>query len=321
VSSRADRDRDRDPELERVVEALGELAQRAIPIGPLTTYRVGGAARVFCQPDSEEELERLVTALSGSAVPVLVIGKGSNLLVADRGWDGVCVHLGEHFAAIELHEAEVVAGAATAYPVLARRTAASGWTGLEWAVGIPGSVGGAVRMNAGGHGAETRDRLVSCRLVDLVGTGDRWVPASELELGYRHSAIQPTELVVAARYHLDAGDAGESSARISEIVRWRRANQPGGQNAGSVFTNPPDDSAGRLIEAAGLKDMRVGTASVSEKHANFIQADPDGSADDVRRLVATVQRLVADRLGVELHVELRMVGWDPSLEGGDQSCS
>jgi UDP-N-acetylmuramate dehydrogenase len=311
-------------ELERIAGALGDLAQREVRIGRLTTYRVGGAAAVFCEPDSEAELERLVAALSGTPVPVLVIGKGSNLLVADRGWDGVCVRLGEFFATIEPiapETLEVVAGAATAYPVLARRTAAASLTGMEWAVGIPGSVGGAVRMNAGGHGAETRDRLVGCRLVDAVGGSDRWVPASALRLGYRHSTIRASELVVSARYHLDEGDAGQSSARISDIVRWRRENQPGGQNAGSVFTNPPQDSAGRLIDAAGLRGLRLGTAAVSEKHANFIQADPGGSAEDVRRLVEEVQRLVAGRLGVELAIELRMVGWDPSLGRGDRSCS
>lgn len=311
-------------ELERISATLGDLARREVQIGPLTTYRVGGAAAVFCEPDSEAELERLVTALSGTRAPLLVIGKGSNLLVADRGWDGVCVRLGEFFSTIEPIAAralEVVAGAAAPYPVLARRTAAASLTGMEWAVGIPGSVGGAVRMNAGGHGAETRDRLVGCRLVDLAGGSDRWVPASALHLGYRHSAISASELVVAARYHLDEGDARQSSARISEIVRWRRDNQPGGQNAGSVFTNPSKDSAGRLIDAAGLRGLRLGTAAVSEKHANFIQADPGGSADDVRRLVEEVQRLVAGRLGVELAIELRMVGWDPSPERGDRSCS
>jgi len=279
---------------------------------------------VFCEPSSEADLKRVVAALAGSPVPVLVIGRGSNLLVADRGFDGLCIHLGEFFSTIEpvAPEArEIVAGAAAAYPVVARRTAAAGLTGMEWAVGIPGSVGGAIRMNAGGHGAETRDRLVSCRLVDLVAGSDRWVAASALDLGYRHSVITSSELVVAGRYHLDTGEAGESSARIADIVRWRRDNQPGGQNAGSVFTNPPEDSAGRLIDAAGLRGLRLGTASVSDKHANFIQADPGGSADDVRRLVETVQRFVADRLGHELAIELRMVGWDPSLERGDQSCS
>ena len=192
---------------------------------------------------------------------------------------------------------------------------------MEWAVGIPGSVGGAVRMNAGGHGAETRDRLVSARIVDLRAGVDRWSPAPELHLAYRHSSITASQLVVAARFALEEGDAAESAVRIAEIVRWRRENQPGGQNAGSVFTNPPGDSAGRLIDAAGLKGLRIGSASVSEKHANFIQADASGSADDVKALVEAVRRAVSERCGVDLDVELQLVGWGPSPESSSRSCS
>ena len=308
-------------ELDRLAGDLGALARREVPIGGLTTYRVGGAARLFCEPASEADLARLMAALAGSAVPLLVIGKGSNLLVADRGWDGLCVHLGDAFANIEIDGSSVEAGGATAYPVLARRTALAGLSGMEWAVGIPGSVGGAVRMNAGGHGAETRDRLVSARLVDLRAGVDRWSPAPELHLAYRQSSITPSELVVAARFALDEGDASQSAVRIAEIVRWRRENQPGGQNAGSVFTNPPGDSAGRLVDVAGLKGLRMGSACVSEKHANFIQADVSGSADDVRRLVQAVRRAVSDRLGVDLDVELQMVGWDPPPESASEPCS
>lgn len=308
-------------EIDRLAADLAELARREVPIGPLTTYRVGGAARLFCEPTSEDDLRRLLKAVAGSSVPVLVIGKGSNLLVADGGWDGLCVHLGDGFASIAIEGCDVVAGAATPYPVLARRSGMAGLTGMEWAVGIPGSVGGAVRMNAGGHGAETRDRLVSCRLVDLVTGEGGWSPASELHLGYRQSSIRSSQLVVAARFELEKGDAEESAVRIAEIVRWRRENQPGGQNAGSVFTNPPGDSAGRLIDAAGLKEMRIGSASVSGKHANFIQADPSGSADDVKRLIEAVRGAVSARLGVDLEVELKMVGWDPSPARSDTSCS
>ncbi len=332
-------------ELDRLAGELGDLVRREVPIGPLTTYRVGGAARLYAEPNSSEELDRLLSGLAAASVsvPVLVVGKGSNLLVADRGWDGLCVHLGEGFSAIELDGLDVIAGGATAYPVLARRTAAAGLTGMEWAVGIPGSVGGAVRMNAGGHGSETRQRLVCCRVADLAAGTSRWAPVDELGLSYRHSAIAATDLVVSARFRLEQGDVTESAVRIAEIVRWRRQNQPGGQNAGSVFTNPPGDSAGRLIDAAGLKDYRIGSAAVSEKHANFIQADPSGSADDVRRLVEAVQRAVAERLGVHLDVELQMVGWgrpsgapagdlpgvpgdplagrDPSSGHADPSCS
>ena len=161
---------------------------------------------------------------------------------------------------------------------------------MEWAVGIPGSVGGAVRMNAGGHGAETSDRLVACRIVSLEG-GRR---AGRDGDGAR--AFLPP-LVGRCRRRRDrglvparAGRRGRSRPTASrEIVRWRREHQPGGQNAGSVFTNPPDDAAGRLVEAAGLKGLRIGSAAVSEKHANFIQADPGGSADDVRRVIDEVQ--------------------------------
>jgi len=153
-------------------------------------------------------------------------------------------------------------------------------------VGVPGSVGGGVRMNAGGHGAETSELLLAARVVDL-GTGeDRWRPPAELELSYRHSAVRPSDLVLHARYALEAGDAEESSRQIADIVRWRRQNQPGGQNAGSVFTNPPGDSAGRIIEQVGLKGYRIGTAMVSDKHANFIQATrvarPTTSAESSR---------------------------------------
>jgi UDP-N-acetylmuramate dehydrogenase len=296
--------------IERAAELLGPLAERDRPIGELTTYRVGGRAALFSEPATTADLERLAAAVVASGIPVLVLGKGSNLLVADAGFAGVCVRLPDRFAEIEIDGDLVRTGAAAAYPVLARRSAAAGLSGMEWAVGIPGSVGGAVRMNAGGHGAETSDRLVSCRIVNLRLGGERVVPAAALELAYRHSSIGPDDVVTEATYRLDAGDAATSNARISEIVRWRREHQPGGQNAGSVFTNPPDDAAGRLVEAAGLKGLRIGSASVSDKHANFIQADPDGSADDVRRVIDEVRARVSTRLGVELVTELRLVGFE-----------
>jgi UDP-N-acetylmuramate dehydrogenase len=295
-------------DLRALVKSLGGLAREQVPIGPLTTYRVGGEAEVFVELSSDSDLERLLTALSPLSVPVLVLGKGSNLLVADAGFAGVCMRLGEAFSQVEIEGTHAVAGGACAYPVLGRRSAAAGLTGLEWAVGIPGSVGGGVRMNAGGHGAETSERLDAARVLDLSTREDRWRSPAELELSYRHSAVQPFDVVLSARYVLEAGDADESARQIADIVRWRRQNQPGGQNAGSVFTNPPGDSAGRIIEQAGLKGYRIGTAMVSEKHANFIQADPGGSADDVRRVIESVQSRVARGLGIELAVELRLVG-------------
>jgi UDP-N-acetylmuramate dehydrogenase len=147
----------------------------------------------------------------------------------------------------------------------------------------------------------------------LRGGREHLVETSALELSYRHSSIGPYDVVTEACFQLERGDTAASNTRIAEIVRWRREHQPGGQNAGSVFTNPPDDAAGRLVEAAGLKGYRIGSAAVSQKHANFIQADPGGSADDVRRVVDEVQARVAERLGVELRTELQMIGFEEAL--------
>ncbi len=296
--------------IEHAAELLGPLAERDRPIGELTTYRVGGRAALYSEPGSISDLERLDGAVAETAIPVLVVGKGSNLLVSDGGFAGLCVRLGDGFAGVEIEADLVRAGGAVAYPVLARRTAAAGLTGLEWAVGIPGSVGGAVRMNAGGHGAQTSEVLVECRISSLGGGAERLVAANALDLSYRHSSIGPYDVVTEATYRLARGDAAASAARIDEIVRWRREHQPGGQNAGSVFTNPPGDAAGRLIEAAGLKGFRIGSAVVSDRHANFVQADPGGSADDVKRLIDKVRALVAERLGAELSTELRLVGFE-----------
>jgi UDP-N-acetylmuramate dehydrogenase len=303
-------------ELRAVGEALGNRAQRNAPLGARTTYRVGGTAALLVEPQDEHELLAVAGAIGGASVPVLVIGRGSNLLVADRGFAGLVVALGSGFEAIEIDGNQVVAGAAVSLPVLARRSAAAGLSGLEWAVGVPGSVGGAVRMNAGGHGSDTAATLVSYRWVDLRTAIASDAPAARLEMAYRHTSLTPSEVVVAARFGLEPGDPGQGAAAIADIVKWRRANQPGGSNAGSVFTNPEGDSAGRLIEAAGLKGFRLGSAEVSPKHANFIQADEGGSADDVVRLIIHVQAAVEAASGVTLSTEVRMVGFDsPSPVG------
>jgi UDP-N-acetylmuramate dehydrogenase len=294
-------------------DAVGDRLRRDEPLGPRTTYRVGGAAALFLEAVSESDLLAVAYAVSASGVDVLVVGKGSNLLVADAGFTGLAVALSDAFAGIEIDGNNVRAGGAAALPVVARRTVAAGLTGFEWAVGVPGSVGGAVRMNAGGHGAELVETLVGVRVVDLADGEDgavTAVAASDLALGYRRSNLRPTTVVVDATLGLAPGDRETGERELAEIVRWRRDNQPGGPNAGSVFTNPVGDAAGRLIEAAGAKGLRVGTAAVSDKHANFIQADPDGRADDVRALMDEVRRRVVAQFGVELHHETVLVGFD-----------
>lgn len=300
--------------LDRVAARLGDRARRDVPLGPLTTYRVGGPASVLVVVSSPEELADLARVVAADPVPSLVVGRGSNLLVADAGFAGLAVQLAGAFETVTVEATTVTAGGAASLPVVARQTAAAGLTGFEWAVGVPGSIGGAVRMNAGGHGSDMAASLVRVHLVDLATGEDGWVPARTLDLGYRSSSVAAHQVVATAELSLAVGDRPEAEAAISEIVRWRRANQPGGQNAGSVFTNPPGDSAGRLIDAAGAKGLRVGTAHVSPKHANFIQADVGGSADDVFALMQEVRRRVLAHAGVDLRPETRLVGF-PTGDG------
>jgi UDP-N-acetylmuramate dehydrogenase len=264
----------------------------------------------------EGDLAVVAAALRLHRPPLLIVGRGSNLLVADGGFRGLALVLEGEFEEITPGEGTVRAGGAVGLPVLARQTAAAGRAGLEFYVGIPGTVGGAVRMNAGGHGQETREVLISARVADLLGDGlgvDRAV--DDLALGYRTSAIGPTDVVVGATFGVTADDPAACEARIADVVRWRREHQPGGANAGSVFRNPPGDSAGGLIDRCGLKDLRVGGAVVSSKHANFIQAEPGATAADVRALVREVQRRVLEATGVELQPELHLVGFDDESEG------
>ena len=299
---------------------LGGRVVRSGPLGVLTTYRVGGAAALVVTVAHERELEDVSAASMDSGLPVLTVGKGSNLLVADAGFPGIAVLLDpDSFAGIAVDGTSVRAGAATPLPVLARQTVEASLTGMEWAVGVPGSVGGAVRMNAGGHGSDVAHHLVSARVFDLApGAGMSEWELADLDYGYRHSAVGAGHVVVEATFGLDRGDPEGGRETIRQIVKWRRDHQPGGQNAGSVFTNPPGTSAGALIDSAGLKGRRLRSAEVSTKHANFIQADQNGSADDVLELIALIRREVEAHHGIALQPEVRTVGFagdQPRVEG------
>lgn len=300
----------------RLVDRFGDRVDHDFSLAPLSTYRVGGAAALSLEADDVADLRFLAEIVADTGIDVLVVGNGSNLLVADAGFPGVAVRLGDGFADVEIDGTTVVAGAAALLPVVARKTVDVGLTGFEWAVGVPGSIGGAVRMNAGGHGSEMANSLAGVRVLDLRTGEDGEVPIADLALGYRRSSIAGAQVVVSATLELTPGDRATGKAELSEIVRWRRANQPGGQNAGSVFTNPPGDSAGRLIDASGCKGFRVGTAAVSEKHANFIQADPGGRADDVVALMAAVQDRVEAETGIRLHPETVLVGFERAEGAG-----
>jgi UDP-N-acetylmuramate dehydrogenase len=293
--------------------ALPGRVELDAPLAGLTTYRVGGPAAVLVRARREGDLAVVAAALRRHQPPLLILGRGSNLLISDDGFPGLALLLEGEFEEITTGEGTVRAGGAVGLPVLARRAAAAGLAGLEFYVGIPGTVGGAVRMNAGGHGRETREVLISARVVDLHGDGlgvDRSV--DELALAYRTSSIGANDVVAGATFRVEADSPEACEARIAEIVKWRREHQPGGANAGSVFRNPPDESAGSIIDRTGLKDLRIGGAVVSPKHANFIQAESGATAADVRALVREVQRRVRDATGVELQPELHFVGFDRS---------
>jgi UDP-N-acetylmuramate dehydrogenase len=297
--------------LRHAASELGPLARADEPLGPLTTYRVGGCAALFATPKSLDELREIAAAVARYDLPVLMVGRGSNLLVADTGFAGVAMSLADWADGIEVSGIDVHSGSAVALPVLARRTAAVGLTGFEWAVGVPGSIGGAVRMNAGGHGSDIAACLARAEIFDLHTQVCEWRPADSLGLRFRGSSLGDHEIVLTAHLILAAGDVERSEREIAEIVRWRRENQPGGQNAGSVFVNPiPGElSAGELIDRVGLRGFRIGGAFVSDKHANFIQAGDGATAADVKAVIDAVRDTVARETGFELRSEVRLVGF------------
>lgn len=300
--------------VEAAARILGGRARRDVPLGPLTTYRVGGPAALLVSVDDEAGLAGVKAAVVATGVDVLAVGRGSNLLVSDAGFPGLAVVLGGVFAHIEIDGLVVRTGAAASMPVVARRTVAAGLSGFEWAVGVPGSLGGGVRMNAGGHGSDMASVLRKVRLVDLRSGEDGTVQSSSLHLGYRRSSVAPHQVVVSAELSLEPGDPEAGAATLAEVVAWRRRHQPGGPNAGSVFANPDETAAARLIERAGAKGMRHGTAAVSTIHANFIQTGDGGRADDVYALMGLVQERVRNETGVTLYPETCCVGFLPNSQ-------
>jgi len=295
-----------------LVKTAGERLRQHAAFGARTTYRVGGTARAVLEIASVAELERLGPALA-SCPDIVVLGNGSNLLVDDAEFGGVVLVLGEDFANLSWHDEGdaviVTAGASLDLPVMARRLADDGVVGFEWAVGVPGTVGGAVAMNAGGHGSDMAASVVSASVWDCARARRHTLTRDELSFAYRSSAIDASTIVLEATLQLRRGEPERAKQQIREIVRWRREHQPGGSNAGSVFRNPPGTSAGQLIEQAGLKGERWGSAQVSEKHANFIQVDAGGSARDVHHLMHHVARVVNERTAVALQSEIRLVGF------------
>lgn len=305
--------------LDRLGILLGARVQRDVELAAYTTYKVGGPARLFVKANSIDDLHAIANAMRETKVPVLVIGRGSNLLISDEGFEGLVVTLGDWAQEIIWPQhpgaPRVVVGAGVPLPILARQSVAHGLTGFEWGVGVPGSLGGAVRMNAGGHGSDIASSIESAKVFHLGKGIVASVSAKDLGLRFRASDLAPHHVVISATLALSWGDTAASEAEMAEIVRWRREHQPGGHNAGSVFVNPAPDggSAGAIIDRLGLRGLRIGSAEVSTKHANFIQCDPGGSADDVVDLMIEVRERVLRESGVDLRSEIRLAGFDPDI--------
>ena len=288
------------------------------PLAPLTTYGVGGnGACVVKVSSSEQAIAVSEVLLRHPGVETLVMGRGSNLLIADEGFDGVVVVMSPSSTenAVAVDGDIVEAGGAMLMPVLARRSVGAGRGGLEWCVGIPGTVGGAVRMNAGGHGADMATSVVDATVLSLRSGQIVRVSAEQLGFYFRGSALSNNHVVLSVRMKTSSQEAATGTAEINAVVSWRREHQPGGRNAGSVFVNPGagDESAGALIDSAGLRGFTIGSVSVSEKHANFIQAAEGSTAADIAAVMAHVQSTVEQVHGIRIYSEVCLVGFSPDL--------
>lgn len=297
--------------VERLAEALGGRARRDEPLAPYTNMRVGGPADLLLVCHSNEELVAAVRLSIEHDVPWLVLGGGCNVLVADAGVRGLV--LIDRADGVRMDtDGRLQAEAGAPLSRLAIEMAEAGWGGLEWAAGLPGTVGGAVVGNAGAFGGDMAAVLEGVTLLGRDGTVCER-PAEWLAFGYRQSRIKqmpPAErpVVLTAGLRLQRGEPQTLKARIAEILEWRRTRHPGGATMGSTFKNAPDAHAGRLIEGVGLKGYRIGGVKVSELHANFLINTGDATAADVLALIEHVQAEVERRLGVRLEPEIELVG-------------
>jgi UDP-N-acetylmuramate dehydrogenase len=289
--------------------ACGERVRTRFALAPLTTFRIGGPATLYLEPESEADLEACGDVVRRTGIPFSILGKGSNVLVADAGFPGLVLRLGRAYRWADREGTRLRAGGAMPLPALAGVALAQELTGLEFGVAIPATLGGAVRMNAGAHGAAMAQVLDTIDVFELLAGVSRRVPAHEAAFAYRRSGLPVDAVVVAACMRLEVGEAGRIRASMDEAREYRRRTQPLAEsNCGSVFRNPPGDYAGRLIEEAGAKGLAVGGASISTKHANFIVTAEGARAADVLELIGRVQELVIAHSGVRLEPEVHLVG-------------
>ena len=309
-----------------IARRVGVKAERGMPLGKQTTMRVGGPADLFATAHNAFELRALVRFARSRALPLTLLGRGSNLVISDRGIRGLVVHVRAEGSKIDGDAYVAEAGVPMARA--ATETQKAGLSGLEFGLAIPGAVGGAVWANAGAHGSDVQSILESADVLLADGSEAR-LPVDELGFGYRESRFKhhdpgtAGEVVIGARFRLQPASTEVIKGRLDDIRKWRQAHQPLGiPSAGSVFRNPADGpSAGALIEAAGMKGLQEGGATVSEKHANFIVNDRRGTAADVRRLMDRVRARILEANGIDLVPEIVFAGdwsgWPWPAENAD----
>lgn len=280
-----------------------------VPMSEHTTWKIGGPAELMIFPVSAEELMAVLPLIKELEIPWLVVGNGSNLLVADGGLRGIVIKMGDNFAGCQWRGLEAKVKSGTLLSTLALEAAERGAAGLEFARGIPGSVGGAVRMNAGAYGSNIGNYVTAVEAVDLEGR-KIVLQGEEIEFAYRDSSLfQIDGVITAISFAFPEGEREEILAKIKTYQQKRLRSQPlEFPSCGSVFRNPANDHAGRLIELASLKGLQIGKAAVSEKHGNFIINLGGATAADVRELIAELQRQVYEYSGVNLEPEVKMVG-------------
>jgi UDP-N-acetylmuramate dehydrogenase len=289
---------------------FGEQVQENVPLAPYTSARIGGPADVLVTARNADELAQAVQACQEAQLPFTLLGGGSNLLVSDKGIRGVVIL--NKAKAVEFRpgtEPVVWAESGVVFSNLAHRTAAQGFSGLEWAAAVPGTIGGAVYGNAGAFGGDTAHGLLRAEV--LTDAGREWWPVEKMGYGYRTSVLKRGEakgIVLSAEFALKNADAETIKTTIDQFTARRKATQPPGASMGSMFKNPPNDFAGRLIEAAGLKGTRIGNVEISTVHGNFFVNYGETRADDVRALIELVKKTVLEKFGVELELEVELVG-------------
>lgn len=289
--------------MEHAIPALRGRIRAGVPLAPLTWFRVGGPAEWLVRPADAADLVTLLAGIS-PAMPLTVLGAASNLIIRDGGLPGVALRLGGGFAEVAVEADGVVAGAAALDVTVAEHAAAAGLAGLEFLSGIPGSIGGAVAMNAGAYGTEVKDTLDWAELATAEGV--QRLAAADLRFGYRHALLPPGGVVVRARFHARPGDP---APRMAEIRAAREATQPvRARTGGSTFKNPPGHQAWALIDAAGCRGLRLGGAQVSEKHCNFLLNTGGASAAELEALGEQVRARVREQTGVSLEWEIKRLG-------------